>query len=179
LIWTVAHLLRSYGRNFRDSLQQKLGNGSKALMGLVILVSLALMIFGYRTADTNILWIAPGWMVYVNNVLMVLAVYIYFTTATKPDTAFLFASLKHPQLTGFKIWAVAHLLVNGELKSLVLFGGLLIWAVLQVVASKRSESLVDRAVAPIASPWVHLALVTGMLVLIVFVHSWLGKSPFM
>ena len=47
--------------------------------------------------------------------------------------------MRHPQLTAVKIWAVAHLLVNGDLASLVLFGGLLAWAVVEVIVINRSE----------------------------------------
>ncbi len=178
VIWIAAHLLRSCAKEFRARLQQKLGNGSKGLMAVIILFSLALMIAGYRGADSVLLWSPPAWLTYVNNLLMVAALYIYFTTATKPGTAFVFGSLKNPQLTGFIIWAVAHLLVNGELASVVLFGGLLIWAVVQIAVSNRSVSLVDQTTAPISSPWVHLGLVAGMFVLIILLHNWLGVRPY-
>jgi len=178
IIWTIAHLLRSFAKDFRQSLQDKFGNGSKGIIALAIVASLVLMIIGYRGADVKLLWVAPVWMIYVNNILMILALYVYFTTATKPGTAFFMGSLKNPQLTGFKIWAVAHLLVNGDLASVVLFGGLLCWAVVEVIASKRTVSLVNRDKAPISSPWVHLVLVAAMFILIVALHSWAGRSPF-
>jgi len=178
VIWIAAHLQRSYAKGFRESLQQKLGNGAKGLISVVVIVSLILMIIGYRSADVITIWTPPIWLYHVNNLLMVLALYIYFTTATKPGTAFIFGSIKNPQLTGFKIWAVAHLLVNGDLASIVLFGGLLAWAVVEVIASKRTPSLVDRATAPISSPWIHLGLVAVIFVVIAGIHTWLGKSPF-
>lgn len=177
-IWTVAHLQRSYAKGFRQKLQDKFGHASKGIVGLVIVVSVVLMIVGYRSAEVKFLWVAPIWMTYLNNVLMVLALYIYFTTATKPGTAFILGSLKNPQLTGFKIWAVAHLLVNGDVASVVLFGGLLIWAVLQVIAAKKVTSLVDRSTAPISSPWVHLLVVVVVFVVIAVLHSLAGRSPF-
>lgn len=178
LIWIAAHLLRIVAPGVRESMQQKFGNASKIIIAIPILLSLALMIAGYRSAEYVHLWQAPVWMTYVNNVLMVLALYIYFTTATVPGTAFMFGSLANPQLTGFKVWAVAHLLVNGDLASLLLFGGLLVWAVLQVVLSKGTVSLVDRSLAPIKSPWVHLAVVFVALMVISVVHALLGKWPF-
>ncbi len=177
-IWIAAHLLRSCAKDYRALLQQRFGNASKGIMAVIILLSLALMIIGYRGADTVLLWAPPVWLTYVNNVLMLAALYIYFTTATKPGTAFIFGSLKNPQLTGFIVWAVAHLLVNGDLASVVLFGGLLIWAVAQIAVSGKSVSLVDQATAPISSPWVHLGLVAGMFVLIVLLHNWIGVRPF-
>jgi len=178
LIWTVAHLQRSYAQDFRQTLQNKFGNASKGIVAIVILLSLALMVIGYRSADVVVLWVAPSWMFYINNILMALALYIYFTSATKHGVAFFAGSLENPQLVGFKIWAIAHLLVNGDLAAVVLFGGLLIWAAIEVVASKRVESLVNRDKAPITSPWVHLALVAVMFALISAIHTWAGRSPF-
>lgn len=178
IIWTAAHLFRAIAPGARERLQRKFGVGAKAMVAVVVLLSLALMINGYRSADPVILWQSPLWLFYVNNALMVLALYIYFTTATAPGTAFAFGSLSNPQLTGFIIWAVAHLLVNGDLASVVLFGGLLVWAVLQIAVSRRAVSLVDRSLAPVKSPWVHLALVVAALIVICVMHAWLGKSPF-
>ena len=47
--------------------------------------------------------------------------------------------IRHPQLTAVKLWAVAHLLVNGDSASLLLFGGLLVWAVLEVVIINKQD----------------------------------------
>lgn len=177
-IWIAAHLLRSLTPDFRQRLQDKLGDASKGLVGIIILLSLVLMIMGYRNAVFTPVWTPPLWMTYVNNVLMFLALYMYFTTATKPGTAFVFNSLKNPQLTGFKVWAFAHLLVNGDAASILLFGGLLAWAVIQVVASKKVTSLVNRDQAKITSPWMHLGLVLIIFTVISLVHTWLGAWPF-
>lgn len=178
ILWTAAHLLRSCAPDFRASLQNKLGNGAKGLMAVIILISLAMMIIGYRSASFVHIWSPPFWLVYVNNALMIVALYMYMTTATKPGTAFIFGNLNNPQLTGFKVWALAHLLVNGDLASILLFGGLLVWAVLQIITSRRVESLVNRDSAPISSPWIHLALIVAILIGITLVHNWLGVYPF-
>lgn len=87
--------------------------------------------------------------------------------------------MRHPQLTGFKAWAVAHLLVNGDLASVVLFGGLLAWAVLEVIVINRAE--------PEWTPpaWggraAEIRAVVGAVVLfaiVAAVHTWLGYWPF-
>ncbi len=102
IIWTLAHLLRSCVPDFRQALQSKLGVAAKGLIGLVILTSLLMMIFGYRSADFVQLWTPPIWLRSVNNLLMFVALYAYFTTATVPGTAVVLGNLKNPQLTGFK-----------------------------------------------------------------------------
>ena len=77
----------------------------------------------------------------------------------------------HPQLTGFKVWAAAHLLVNGDLASILLFGGLLAWAVVEVIFSKRVPGLVNRDSAPISSPIVHLGLVVVAFGVVAGIHD--------
>jgi len=177
-IWSAAHLVRSFAPDLRNQLQNRFGNMSKALFAVAILFGLFLMIAGYRSAEYHEIWSPPYWLRYVNNLLMLLAVYIYFTTATKPGTAFLFGSMKNPQLTGFKIWAAAHLLVNGHLAAIVLFGGLLVWAIIEIIGAKKVTSLVNRDKAPINSGWIHLALTIFAFTAISLVHYKLGVTPF-
>lgn len=178
LLWTGAHLFRAVKPDARSALQERFGQGAKGIMALLILASLVMMIFGYRWVPFIEVWSPPGFLTHVNNLLMILAFYMYLTTATTPGTAFVFGSLKNPQLTGFKVWAFAHLLVNGDLASLILFGGLLAWAVLEVIFSKRVPGLVNRDTAKITSPWVHLGLVVVVFLAVLGIHVWLGVRPF-
>lgn len=178
LLWTACHLARSAAPDFRQSLTDGFGETSKGIMAVGILLSVALMIFGYRSAAFIPVWNPPAFFTHINNLLMLFALYVYFQTATKPGTAWIMSHTKNPQLTGFKIWAVAHLLVNGDLAAIILFGGLLGWAVVQVIFSKRVPSMVDRETAKIDSPFVHLGLVLAVFVGIAIVHTLLGRWPF-
>ncbi|MFP3541299.1 NnrU family protein, partial [Pseudomonas sp. SIMBA_044] len=81
-------------------------------------------------------WAPPSFLVHVNNSLMVLAL---FFTSPGPRKGRLFRKMRHPMLFGFSLWAVAHLLVNGDLASVILFGGLLVWAGVEVLAINRAE----------------------------------------
>jgi uncharacterized membrane protein len=87
--------------------------------------------------------------------------------------------LKHPFLLSVKIWAFAHLLANGDLASLVLFGALLAWAVVDRIALKRRG-----AVVPLPGPvkWDVYAVASGALLYVLFIwklHLWLiGVPPF-
>ncbi len=188
VLWTTTHLLRSLLPELRDTLQQTFGRLTKSIIALVILVSLLMMIHGFNNAAFISLWTVPPWAFYVNNLLMVLALYIYLTTATVPGTAFLFGSLKHPQLIGFQIWSVSHMLVNGDLAAMVFFGGLFVWAVVQWLLSSNAPSvadralvdgtLVDRSSASITSAWGHLGAVVVVYAVICAVHVLFGRWPF-
>lgn len=176
-LWTGAHLLRSVAPDLRDRLQDRLGNGSKGVMALLILASVLLMVLGYRAAPVVIVWSPPAFLTHVNNLLMLFAFYVYLQTMTKPGTAFVMGNTRNPQLTGFKIWAVAHLLVNGDLASILLFLGLLGWAVAEVIASKKLPSLVNRDKAKITSPVVHLGLTLVVVAVVMGLHHLLGVTP--
>jgi uncharacterized membrane protein len=87
-------------------------------------------------------------------------------------------AMRHPQLTAVKVWAVAHLLVNGDLASLILFGGLLVWAVLEVVMINRSEAWVRPAPGEAKKDILLVVITIVMFLAITFVHNWLGVWPF-
>lgn len=178
ILWTGLHLIRSLAPDFRQSLSDRLGSGSKGIITLGILVSVGLMIVGYRSADFIPVWNPPAFFTHLNNLLMLLAFYIFFQTSTQLGTAWILGNSQNPQLIGFKTWTIAHLLVNGDLASIILFGWLLVWAVVEVIASKRTPSLVDRSTAPISSPVVHLALVLVVFAIVASIHTWLGYNPF-
>ncbi len=85
--------------------------------------------------------------------------------------------MRHPQLTGFKIWAAAHLLVNGDLHGFILFWRLLAWAVVTVIVINRSQR--DWTPKP-AKEGGTLKAVVGTAVAVVvmmLVHNWLGVQP--
>ncbi|MEL7462375.1 MAG: NnrU family protein [Pseudomonadota bacterium] len=176
-LWSGLHLMRSVMPQARARLQDRLGTGAKGLITLGLLASLVLMVLGGNLVPFVAVWSPPGFLTHLNNALMLLAFYMFLTSATQPGTAFVFGSLKNPQLTGFKVWALAHLLVNGDLASIILFGGLLAWAVAEVIFSKRVPALVDRGKAPISSPWVHLGLVIVAFVGVAAIHA-IWRWPF-
>jgi len=175
VLWIVGHLWR----RFLPGLYASLGKAGYGVSALLIVASVVLMYFGYGAAKTAYVhvWAPPAFLFYVNNILIVLAFYTYFATATPRGTVWLVGNLKHPQLTGFKIWAIAHLLVNGDLGSIILFGGLIGWAVLEVILINRQGEKFDRSKAKVTSRWAHLAIVIVALLVAIAVHVWAGINP--
>ena len=133
ILWIIAHSFKRLLPNFRNAL----GNAGKGAVALSLIIALVLIITGYRSADYIAVWAPPYFLVHINNVLMILAVFVFAVGHTKGR---LRGRLRHPMLTSVKIWAVAHLLVNGDLASLILFGSMLAWAVLAVILINRSET---------------------------------------
>jgi uncharacterized membrane protein len=172
VLWYAGHFFKRAAPQAR----QDLGDIGKSIVAIVIVGGVVMMVIGYRGLDTPQLWYPPAWTVHLNNLLMLLAVYLYAASGTKARAGI---SMRHPQLTGFKTWAVAHLLVNGDLASIVLFGGLLAWAVLEVIVINRSQP--DWTRPAWGGPSAEVKALAGTVIvfaIITFVHAWLGVWPF-
>lgn len=109
----------------------------KGLMGLASLVGLILIGYGfgqYRASGWIDVWSPPRWTFYVTQILMWPASICVVAAYVRGN---IWVRLKHPMLVGVKTWAVAHLISNGDLGSIVLFGSFLAWAVYDRITLKR------------------------------------------
>lgn len=172
-LWWGAHLFKRVA----PARRAEMGDAGRGLVALLLVGSIVLMVLGYRGVDFVIVWSPPAFLVHVNNLLMVLALYLL---SPAPKRGKLVYGMRHPMLIGFKTWAIAHLLVNGDLASVLMFGGLLAWAVFTVIIINRSEPDWQKPTTP-GSLAMDGAFAIGALVLlgiIGFVHNWLGVWPF-
>jgi len=109
----------------------------KGLMSVVSLAGLILIGYGfgqYRATGWIDVWSPPGWTYYVTQLLMWPASIFVVAAYSRGN---IWRTLKHPMLVGVKTWAVAHLISNGDLGSIVLFGSVLAWAVYDRITLKR------------------------------------------
>lgn len=170
-LWWAAHLWKRLAPASRASM----GNAGKGLVTVGVLAGIVLMVMGYRGVEQIDLWYPPSFLTHVNNLLMVFAVYLYAASGMKTRIT---RAIRHPQLTAVKTWAVAHLLVNGDLASVILFGGLLAWAVVEVILINKA---VPRGPLPEPAPMgKEIGAVVGAVVVtvaIMLVHNWLGVPP--
>lgn len=171
-LWSYSHLMKRVTPGFRAGLGDGPGKGVAAILALA---AIALMIFGYKHADTVQLWDPPAFMRHINNTLMIIAVVLLNLGMSR---GVLRTKLRHPMLTAVKVWALAHLLVNGDLASVILFGGLLAWAVFDVIKINRMEpAWVRPAPGPVINDVIYVALSAVLFGVIVFIHGWLGYPP--
>ena len=146
-------------REARAAAIARLGLGYRALFALVALAGLVLIIYGYgqyRAHDWIQVWSPPAFMRHITVGLMLFAV-MFFTAAFIPSH--IKATLKHPMLAGVKTWALAHLISNGDLGSIVLFGAFLTWGVYARIAAKRRGDI-GAAVAP--AGWANDVIVVAL-----------------
>ncbi len=176
VVWSLAHIFKRAVPGERAALAERLGSGpSRGVMALLIAAGLALMILGYRAAPYIDVYTPPGWTVHLNNLMMLVAVLLFGASHSKSRIK---GWLRNPMLTAVVIWAVAHLLVNGDLASLVLFGGLGTWAVVTMVMIDGAADWIPPTPGPVAAE-VRLGLITLVTFgVIVAIHTWLGYPPF-
>lgn len=172
LVWTGAHFFK----RLAPARRAEMGDKGKGLVAAAIGVSILLMIFGYRMADGAFFWGRHPATVGINNLLMVVAVYMM---SPAPKKGRLLAGMRHPMLTGFALWCVGHLLVNGDVPSFILFGGLLAWALAEMAVINRAEpEWTAPAPGPISKDAIFLAASVVLVVVIGYVHGLLGYPAF-
>lgn len=152
-------------RDLRARLVASGGEGTyKIGFSLISAVGLALIIWGfatYRATGWIDVWSPPRVMKHITEALMLPAVILVVASYIRGR---IYATLKHPMLAGVKLWAVAHLLANGDLGSIVLFGSFLAWAVIDRISLKRRA---DAGAPPIPVDGVRsdvIAVVVGIVV---------------
>jgi uncharacterized membrane protein len=173
-LWSAAHLFKRLAPERRA----KLGDAAKGIFALAIVASVVLMWIGYRNAYGGpVLWGRHPATVGINNLLMLLSFYLFAASGAK---TWLGQKMRHPQLTAVKTWAVAHLLVNGDLAAFILFGGLLAWAVVEVIVINRQTTWTKPATVR-TSAGKEIGAVVATLALygaIAWVHYWFGYPAF-
>jgi uncharacterized membrane protein len=140
VLFLGVHSVRIFADGGRESLIRRLGPGAyKGLYSLASIAGFVLIVWGYgltRTAPVD-LWMPPVWTRHVAALLTIPA-FVLLAAAYVPGTA-IKAAVGHPMVMGVKVWAFSHLIANGRLADVVLFGGLLAWAVLLYIASRKRD----------------------------------------
>ncbi len=172
VLWTAAHFFKRVMPGLRASI----GDRGKGLVAVLVIGSVVMMVFGYRAAPVDIVYDAPSWGRPVNNLMMLVAVLLLGMGSSKGRAR---SWLRHPMLTGLLIWAAAHILVNGDVASFVLFGGLAAWAVTSIFVINRHEGAWQRPEPGPASGdvrWLVISVV--VFAVIAGIHTLVGPSPF-
>ena len=181
VVFLGVHSVVIVAPSLRDRAILRIGQGPwKGLYSLVSLAGFVMICYGFGLArhDPVVLYSPPAWLRYAAMIVM-LPVFPLFIAAYLPGR--IKAAAKHPMLAAVKFWAFAHLLANGTLADVLLFGGFLIWASADRISVKyRSAPQVLRT-GP-AGPWNDLiAVILGLAIYVLLVgwaHARLfGVSP--
>ncbi|GIL03561.1 hypothetical protein FBR04_20735 [Betaproteobacteria bacterium PRO7] len=177
------HSTRIVADGFRSAQVARLGlNGWKAIYSVVSIAGFVLLVYGYGLAreSPTVLFVPPPWMRHVTALLTIPA-FVLLAAAYVPGTR-IKRAVGHPMVAGVKIWAFAHLLSNGTLADVVLFGTFLAWAVFDYVAARRRDraSGTVYATGPVARDVTAVAIGLAAYVVFAFwLHAWwIGVRPF-
>ena len=171
-LWAGVHLFKRVAPDQRAAM----GDKAKGPIALLLVVSIVLMVIGYRAWDGAFYWGRTPAMTGINNLLMLLAFYLF---AASGKGTRITRAIRHPQLTAVIVWSVAHLLVNGDAPSFVLFGGLAVWALVEMAVINRAQGPRGAYHAPPIKSEVIAAVATLVVFAIVSaIHIWLGYNPF-
>lgn len=171
VLWSAVHLLPALAPAFRQTLMTSLGEKPyKVLFAAVIVASLVLVVIGWRHTVPQGIYQPPAWGRPTAIGLMIVAVYL-FGAARRP--AAVKRIIRHPQLTGLTVWSVAHLLANGDQRSLTLFGGLGLWAIIEMLAINRRDGVRVRPESPtLARELVGIVVTLAVFAVLVWGHRW-------
>jgi uncharacterized membrane protein len=173
LLWVASHTLKRVAPGLRAGLGDKSGKGVVAIMALAGIV---LMVIGYRGAAVVPVYAPVPGMGHLNNLLMLISLFLFAAGSVKGVVA---SKVRHNMLTGLVIWALSHLLVNGDLASIVLFGGLALYAVGSMYLISRAEPWDRPAPGPLKNDMKAVVAAVVLYAVIVAIHWWLGHNPFL
>ncbi|MGI9350547.1 MAG: NnrU family protein [Rhizobiaceae bacterium] len=173
ILFLAVHSIRVIAPDFRERMIENLGEMKwRGLYSIASIAGIAILVWGYGQAryDNVYIYSPPIWMNHLQSLLMLIA-FIFFVASIVPDSR-IKKTIGHPALLSVKIWAVGHLLVNGDLASLLLFGSFLAWAVITLINAKRREEVIIENVPALRN---DIVVVAGGLVLWALFVFWLHE----
>ena len=141
ILFLGTHSVRIFADDFRTAQLVRLGqNGWKAVYSVISLLGFGVFIYGYGEARLApiVIWSPPAWASHLAALLTIPA-FILLAAAYVPGTR-IKQKIGHPMVAGTRAWAVAHLLANGMLADVLLFGGFALWATLDLISAGKRDA---------------------------------------
>ncbi len=177
LFWSVVHLTPAMAAGIKRTWINRLGeNGYAISFAVLIVCSLVLIVSGWRSSAPVPVYVPPVSLKPVTGLLMLLSLMLFVASAHATRVR---RMVRHPQMTGVILWSVAHLLQNGDTRSIILFGWLGIWAILEIIFINRRDGKWVKAAPPslaIEIRYIVISLVA--FVIIIFIHSLISGADF-
>ncbi len=167
LLWFVTHAFPSVAPARRTALVKSMGEQPyRGVFSLFILAAIILMVFGWKGATPTAVYSPPMGPGLLSSLLVLAGFVLFFSSRVDGHIK---RVVRHPQMAGTLLWASAHLLTNGDSRSLALFGTMAVWAVFEILMINRREGAwTGSATASARSDLI--ALVIGILVFAVVGH---------
>lgn len=148
------------------------GNTVKLLVTVASLLGLGLIVLGWRSADIHGLYAPKPWLRYPAMALAAAGIWLLVLSQRK---SLLRRLTRHPQLIGLLLWSVAHLLLNGESRAVLLFAGLGVWSMLEMLLiNARDGSYEPPPKPPLTTDLITLVLAAAVIALLLWAHPWIA-----
>jgi uncharacterized membrane protein len=183
VVFLGVHSVRIVAEDWRTQTRARIGgNAYKGIYSVLSIIGFGLIVWGFGVAREVpvALWVPPRGMRHAASLLTLIS-FVLFAAAYVPRNG-IKARLHHPMILGVKAWALAHLLANGNLAHVVLFGSFLAWGVLDFIASRRRDRALGTSYPAGGTTGTGLTVVLGVGAWAVFaflLHGMLiGVRPF-
>ena len=178
LLWSGLHLMKVIAIPLRQRLIDKIGEGPwKGMFSLAIVASIVLMVLGWRASPVIELYSPLEKSGIITMMIMFVSLQLFARSSFRSNTK---RFIRNSQMTGTILWSIAHLIMNGDAASLILFGGLGIWALLEIILLNRRDGRWEKPAAIPASRELMPTLVGAVMFAVLFaVHGYIsGVSLF-
>ena len=163
-LWAAVHLFPVLAPARRAALNEQLGQRYRGLFSLLIITSLVLIVIGWRGTIPTDVYAPQIWGRHLTYLLVLIAFVLFAAAKTDNNIKRI---VRHPQLTAILVWATGHLFANGDVRSLILFGAMGLWAMAEIVLISRREGPWQKAAAVSWSKDL-VTVVIGIVVMVVF-----------
>ena len=138
LLWSAVHLYPSLFPDRRHQLIERLGTKYQGIFALCIVFSIVLIVIGWRSTALTPVYEAPSWGRHLNMFTMFISI-ILLGAGSATGISRIKQHLRHPMLIGLIVWGTGHLFANGDIRSVILFGGMVVWGLVSLFMISRNE----------------------------------------
>lgn len=167
-LWALVHLFPALAPARRTALNERLGQRYRGLFSLLILISLALIVIGWRSTIPVLVYPPQIWGRHLAYLLVLIAFVLFAAAKSENNIRRL---VRHPMLTAVVIWAVGHLFANGDIRSLILFSGMGVWAIAEMMLINRRDGAWQKpAAVPVKKDLFTVVIGAVVMVIFMFLH---------
>ena len=169
VLFLGVHSVRIVADDWRTATRARIGEKAwKGIYSLLSLLGFGLIIYGFGLArqDPVVVWNPPMFMRHIT-ILLVAIAFVMLAASHVPSNG-IKARLHHPMVLGVKTWAFAHLLANGKLHDIVLFGAFLVWAIVDFSSARKRDAAAGTVYPAGTGAATVIAVVVGLVAFAVF-----------
>ncbi len=179
ILFGLVHLVPSALPDLRAGLVAKIGEtGFKGLLAVASIVGIVLIVLGWQQAQPALVYQLPLAATRATKGLMIVALILFFAPYLPTNIR---RAVRHPQLTGVLVWGIAHMLANGDNRSIVLFGGMAMWSVvaMALISGRDGDWVPPEPKSPIGDAVAVIVGVVAFIGLVLMHQSLFGGVPIM